>query len=96
MTDRASSSTSLEIVEGQAPSATALHELAGLQQAVLQAMDRKRRLGQYAVVWQGADVETLLAHVLPALPGGAVVESASWPMPEPVQMLVVQEPAPRS
>jgi len=34
------------------PAATNAELLAALQAAVTQALDRKRRLGQYAVVWQ--------------------------------------------
>lgn len=35
-----------------APSAKAQEELAALKKAVTQALDRKKRLGQYAVVWK--------------------------------------------
>ena len=42
--------------------------LAVLRQAVAEALDRKRRLGQYAVFWQDGKVVRVEAKDLPALP----------------------------
>lgn len=38
------------------PSEAAEQELRALRQAVGQALDRKRRLGQYAVIWEDGQV----------------------------------------
>ncbi len=46
-----------------------------LRQAVAEALDRKRRLGQYAVFWQDGKVVRVEAEDLPALP---------WHNPRPV------------
>ena len=42
--------------------------LAVLRQAVAEALDRKRRPGQYAVFWQNGTVVRAEAKDLPALP----------------------------
>ena len=42
--------------------------LAVMRQAVAEALDRKRRLGQYAVFWQDGKVVRVEAKDLPALP----------------------------
>ena len=42
--------------------------LAVLRHAVAEALDRKRRLGQYAVFWQDGKVVRVEAKDLPALP----------------------------
>ena len=42
--------------------------LAVLRKAVAEALDRKRRLGQYAVFWQDGKVVRVEAKDLPALP----------------------------
>jgi hypothetical protein len=39
-----------------------------LRKAVVEALDRKRRLGQYAVFWQVGKVVRVEARELPALP----------------------------
>jgi len=41
------------------PSKNALKALAVLQQAVAEALDKKRRLGQYAVVWRNGEIVKL-------------------------------------
>ena len=51
----------------QQPSEAALHGLEALRVAVARALDRKRRLGQYAVVWQGGRVEKVPPEALPAI-----------------------------
>jgi hypothetical protein len=66
-----------------APSEAALQGLRALRQAVGQALDRKRRLGQYAVIWEDGQVRTLLPEALP-----------SWPEAPAPQVLHAQEPAP--
>ena len=69
----------------QAPSAAAQRDLAALRQAVGEALDRKRRLGQYAVVWQEGRVRTLPPEALPpspARPALATVLAAMEPLPE--------------
>ena len=50
------------------PSPFADQTLAVLRQAVAEALDRKRRLGQYAVFWQGGRVVRVEAKDLPGLP----------------------------
>ncbi len=50
------------------PSPFAAQTLAVLRQAVAEALDRKRRLGQYAVFWQGGQVVRVEAKDLPGLP----------------------------
>lgn len=42
--------------------------LAILREAVAEALDRKRRLGQYAVFWQNGAVVQVEAQDLPSLP----------------------------
>ena len=41
------------------PSPEALRALASLREAVHDAFEKKRRLGQYAVVWRDGEVRTL-------------------------------------
>ena len=50
------------------PDPVAARTLAVLRQAVGEALDRKRRLGQYAVFWQNGQVVRVEAKDLPALP----------------------------
>ena len=52
----------------EAPDAVSVQTLAVLRQAVAVALDRKRRLGQYAVFWQDGKVVRVEAEDLPALP----------------------------
>jgi hypothetical protein len=52
----------------EAPDAASLQTLAVLRKAVAEALDRKRRLGQYAVFWQDGKVVRVEAKDLPALP----------------------------
>ena len=52
----------------EAPDAASTRTLAVLRQAVAEALDRKRRLGQYAVFWQDGKVVRVEAKDLPALP----------------------------
>lgn len=40
----------------QQPSADSLEMLAVLREAVAKALEKKRRLGQYAVIWDGSKV----------------------------------------
>lgn len=49
----------------QPPSEAALQGLEALRVAVARALDRKRRLGQYAVVWQSGRVEHVPPEALP-------------------------------
>lgn len=51
-----------------APSPAAEQTLAILREAVAEALDRKRRLGQYAVFWQNGAVVQVEAQDLPSLP----------------------------
>lgn len=50
------------------PDPVGTRTLAVLRQAVGEALDRKRRLGQYAVFWQDGKVVRVEAKDLPALP----------------------------
>ena len=50
------------------PTPEAVVALQALQQAVAHALDRKRRLGQYAVVWQDGRVVKLAPDALPLMP----------------------------
>lgn len=93
MTAKTSPIDAIQELSGQPPSAAALRELQALRGAVAQALDRKRRLGQYAVVWEQGAVRTLSAEALPVLHDA----SAGWgrqgqsPSGGPLS-LVVQEP----
>ena len=69
----------------KSPSAAAQRDLAALRQAVGEALDRKRRLGQYAVIWQEGRVRTLPPDALPPSPGQptlVTVLKAKEPLPE--------------
>lgn len=55
----------IRCIEKSSPSSEAAIQLAALQRAVDKALERKRRLGQYAVIWrdgkpllQGEDAPT--------------------------------------
>jgi hypothetical protein len=74
---RKGESPPVEEVFDQAPSASALHGLEVLREAVAQALDRKRRLGQYAVVWEDGRVRILQPDDLPALPPSAPTAPSS-------------------
>jgi hypothetical protein len=50
------------------PDPVSAQTLAVLRKAVNEALDRKRRLGQYAVFWQDGKVVRVEAKDLPALP----------------------------
>jgi hypothetical protein len=50
------------------PDPVSAQTLAVLRKAVAEALDRKRRLGQYAVFWQDGKVVRVEAKDLPALP----------------------------
>lgn len=63
----------------QPPSREAQEELRVLRDAVAQALERKRRLGQYAVVWEGGQVRELPSDVLPPWP--AVVDNFAAVIP---------------
>lgn len=54
--------------QGAAPTPEGLATLRVLQQAVAQALDRKRRLGQYAVVWQNGQAVQVAPENLPLMP----------------------------
>ena len=41
------------------PSPEALRALASLREAVHDALEKKRRLGQYAVIWRDGEIHTL-------------------------------------
>lgn len=58
----------LSLAYGPQPSAEAAATLEALRTAVGMALDRKRRLGQYAVVWQGGQVVKLSSEALPQWP----------------------------
>ena len=58
----------VEIRYDTTPDPIATRTLAVLRQAVGEALDRKRRLGQYAVFWQNGQVVRVEAKDLPALP----------------------------
>jgi hypothetical protein len=78
----------------QQPSQAAQEELRVLREAVAQALERKRRLGQYAVVWEGGEVRTLSSDVLPVRP--VVIDSfatatARYTVAEPTAPMTVQE-----
>ncbi len=86
----------VEDVTGPQPSAAALRDLGALRQAVGRALDRKRRLGQYAVVWQDGALATLAPEALPAL-GPELTRGASWQAASTLsQSLSAREPMPRS
>ncbi len=51
---------------GEAPSAEAAITLAALHQAVAEALDRKRRLGQYAVFWEEGRAVEVAPEALPS------------------------------
>ena len=65
MTNTASPLPQVEELHGLPPSAAAAMELSVLRQAGGQALDRKRRLGQYAVVWQGGELRQMPPEALP-------------------------------
>ena len=65
------------------PSEAAEQGLRALRQVVGQALDRKRRLGQYAVVWEDGRVRIVPPEAWPA-----------WPDTAAPTVLVAQEPAP--
>lgn len=50
------------------PGPVAAQTLAVLRRAVFEALDRKRRLGQYAVFWQDGQAVRVEAKNLPELP----------------------------
>ena len=56
------------VIYDTTPDPQAERTLAVLRQAVAEALDRKRRLGQYAVFWEGGQVVRVEAKDLPALP----------------------------
>ncbi len=56
-----------EYTEVEIPSPESLNILAALQQAVDQTLDRKKRLGQYAVMWQNGQVVKIPPEELPGL-----------------------------
>ena len=56
------------VIYNATPDPEAERTLAVLRQAVAEALDRKRRLGQYAVFWQDGQVVRVEAKDLPALP----------------------------
>lgn len=53
---------------GAVPDAAASETLAALRHAVAMALDRKRRLGQYAVFWEDGHVVRVEGKDLPGLP----------------------------
>ena len=57
----------IHCVEDSTPSPEGAAQLAALQRAVDKALERKRRLGQYAVVWENGQ---------PVLKGEQAVERA--------------------
>lgn len=86
----------IEVHHDRPPSAAALHALQVLQQAVVQELDRKRRLGQYAVVWQDGAVRKLPPEALPVWApanegGGASAPSGSEPL---ASRVAAREPLP--
>ena len=87
MNNSASQAPQIDEVLGQAPGAVAQQELGVLRQAIVRALDRKRRLGQYAVVWQGAQVRRLPPEALPTVPTDASSTDVP-PMPTPLARVV--------
>jgi hypothetical protein len=75
----------------QPPSEAALHGLDALRIAVARALDRKRRLGQYAVIWQGGRVVKIAPEDLPAIPDNPIGVSA-WTSATNQQAVLAQEP----
>lgn len=67
-TPSADSVPSLVVRYDPTPTPGAAVALQALQQAVAHALDRKRRLGQYAVVWQEGRVVKLEPQALPQMP----------------------------
>ena len=64
------------MAEATEPSPQSQEMLEALQQAVAEALDKKRRLGQYAVVWRDG---------APVMVGGDTTDAGSLhlPLPEP-------------
>ncbi|HNE72126.1 MAG TPA: hypothetical protein PLJ81_08160, partial [Giesbergeria sp.] len=69
-------------------------DLGALRQAVERALDRKRRLGQYAVVWRDGEVATLAPEALPALGPGPTPCASRPPAATLAQTLAAWEPMP--
>jgi hypothetical protein len=64
-TDRGASG--IKITHGTTPSPKAAETLAALRQAVAEALERKGRLGQYAVFWEDGQVVRVGPEALLAL-----------------------------
>lgn len=60
----------------QPPSEAARQGLEALRIAVARALDRKRRLGQYAVVWHAGRVKTVPPEALPVFANEPLVAGA--------------------
>ena len=57
--------THIAVHQGTTPTPEGMATLMVLRQAVARALDRKRRLGQYAVVWQNGQAIEIAADDLP-------------------------------
>lgn len=91
MTNTATSPAQVEELFGQPPSAAARQELEALRQAVGQALDRKRRLGQFAVIWEAGEVRRLPPEALPTWPASTGIAYSPAPLSHAV---LASEPLP--
>ena len=80
MTNTATPPAQVEELFGQPPSAAARQELEALRQAVGQALDRKRRLGQFAVIWEAGEVRRWPPEALPTWPASTGMACGPAPL----------------
>lgn len=64
----AAAASQIVVHQGTAPTPEGTATLRVLQQAVAGALDRKRRLGHYAVVWQNGKAVQVAPDDLPLMP----------------------------
>lgn len=90
---KATSAAPVQVEElfGQAPSAAARQTLEALRQAVGQALDRKRRLGQFAVIWEAGEVRRLPPEALPTWPAST---GTAYGQPPLSHAVAASEPRP--
>lgn len=67
-TDPVAQDSSTVVAHDPEPTPQAAETLRVLRQAVAQALDRKRRLGHYAVIWQDGKVVDVAPESLPSMP----------------------------
>lgn len=91
---KATSAAPFQVEElfGQPPSAAARQELEALRQAVGQALDRKRRLGQLAVIWEAGEVRRLPPEALPTWPASTGMAYGPAPLSHAVVTSDTQPP----